>query len=65
MTEYEYGFSADGGPIIDKAFGIVPFYSLEDAEHTGSKWWVDRITYYRRVPGGEWEAFKWVRLVEP
>jgi len=52
---YEYGFIADGMPVIDKAFGLVPFTSREMAEHTGSEWWVESLVIVRRLPGGEWE----------
>jgi hypothetical protein len=53
--EYEYGFIADDGPVVTKAFGIVPFESAEMAEHTGSKWFWHTLVIVRRKPGGEWE----------
>ena len=57
--EYEYGFSADGGPVVERAFGIVPFETADAARHTGSKWFEETLDIVRRTkatPAGEWEA---------
>jgi len=56
--EYEYGFSADGGPVVERAFGIVPFETADAARHTGSKWFEETLDIVRRTkatPAGEWE----------
>ena len=56
--EWEYGFSADGGMVVDRAFGIIPFETAEAAEHTGSKWFERTLDIVRRtkgVPAGEWQ----------
>lgn len=57
MTEFEYGFIADGGPVISTAFGFLPHKSAASAKHTGVKWYWDTLEIVRRVPGTEtWET---------
>jgi len=56
--EWEYGFSADGGTVVERAFGIIPFETAEAAEHTGSKFFERTLDIVRRtkgVPAGEWQ----------
>ena len=56
--EWEYGFSADGGAVVDRAFGIVPFETAESARHTGSKWFEETLDIMRRtkaIPAGKWQ----------
>ena len=49
----EYGFIADGGPIVTGVFGI-PFDSVEAARHTGEKSYFGTLQIVKRVDGDEW-----------
>ena len=49
---YEWGFSADSGPIMWYCFGL-PFQSYASANHAGVKSYWDTLEFYRREPGGE------------
>ncbi len=51
-----YAFRADDGPIIDKAFGLIPFKTREEAEHTGSKFWTYSLEILRLDENGEWTS---------
>jgi hypothetical protein len=52
---YQYGFIADGSPVIVYVFGFIPFHTAEEARHTGEKCYMEELTIMRRVAGGEWE----------
>lgn len=49
-----YAFRADDGPLIDRAFGMAPFATREEAERAGSKFWAYSLVFYRRGERGEW-----------
>jgi len=53
-SELRYAFRADDGPIIDRAFGLIPFVTREEAERTGSKFWGYSLEIFRRGDDGEW-----------
>jgi hypothetical protein len=52
-----YGFRLDKDrTVIDKAFGVLPFETLEAAEHTGEKFRWDSIEYVVTHDDGKtWE----------
>lgn len=59
----EYGFSADGGPVITATYGgLVTFNSYESAKHTGDKCYNHTLRIVQRIKGSNDE---WVTAQAP